>query len=1265
MPFKRVRTQLRRESAACIRDTTDQLQTNLSHNAISASETPSSSSLTKANTHHGTTHTCSVALDGWSNPSQPSLPLLKLTATINGIKATILIDCGATGDFISHDFITRNRLPSTALSTKSTLRLVDGTNHTITRRASPLALRFPNFEGTVTPLIVPLLGYDLILGMTWLTQHNPNIDWRTRTVLFNRRQEPPSDLQREGKRHPDDTRIEDSKTPQLNILASDAELRRWNRQEDGVMWLAHLEEVRDGPAEEKKAWLPRHLANLQESILKEYEDVFPKELPPGLPPQREVDHRITLKPGAVPISRSPPRLSPPELAELKKQLTELLKAGKIRPSVSPWGASTLFVAKKDSEERRLCFDYRPVNEVTVKNNAPLPNIEELFDQLLGAQYFSKIDLKNGYHQIRIHPDDVDKTAFNSRYGHYEFLVLPFGLCNAPATFMDLMQRVFHDCVDKFVIVYMDDILVYSKTAEDHAQHLRHVLQLLRKHELYAKRSKCLFFQRKIKFLGHVISADGISVDEDKIEAIQRWPIPKNVAELRAFLGLAGYYRRFVPGFSKVALPLTLLLRTENTFNMGPQQLQAFRALKHLLGHTPVLTIPDMNLPFVLTTDASKYAIGAVLSQDKGHGLQPVAYMSQKLSPAATNWTVHAQELFAVVQALKQWRHYLLGSREPVVIETDHRSLEHIQTQPHIAPKEVRWVEYMQQYNFTMRYREGKANLVADSLSRRADHQSSELNISGPVESHTLHNLVENPTEPIAQDVAQLKASYLTDDYTRQRINHPERYPDCTVRDGLLFDNRGRLIVPDDRVLKTKILYELHDNPLAGHMGITKTEELVTRHFWWRGLREDVAAYVKDCVVCQLSKDDQRPPAGLLQPIPIPAHRWECVTMDFVGPLPKTPTGHDGVLVVVDKLTKMTHLIASSQGINNDAVGTARLFFDGVVRLHGIPLSIISDRDSRFLSHFWSALWKLTGTRLKQATAEHQQTDGQTEIMVKQLKRYLTSYSHDHPEEWDQRLTAAEIAINNSEQSSTGFTPFFLNYGRHPHLPLNTAMRDVGLCNNPAAAETVEQLHQDIEKAKSHLRRAQQMQKEFADKRRQDVQYQIGDRVFLRVPRSNRSFRSIKNKYIGPLDVVEVPSAVTVKLALPHGIHPSTYDVFHVDRLKKYQPADPDRFPTRVQDQRPGPDVIDGVEMYEVEAILAERHVPGKRHRRRGGNLQYLVKWTGYSTAEATWEDASALRGARDVVAQYEERKKREDQDEDSADSEQDVPASTPYTNSED
>jgi hypothetical protein len=280
-------------------------------------------------------------------------------------------------------------------------------------------------------------------------------------------------------------------------------------------------------------------------------------------------------------------------------------------------------------------------------------------------------------------------------------------------------------------------------------------------------------------------------------------------------------------------------------------------------------------------------------------------------------------------------------------------------------------------------------------------------------------------------------------------------------------------------------------------------------------------------------------------------------------------------------------------------------------------------------------------------------------MVKQLKRYLRSYLQEHRDEWDQHLTAAEIAINNSVQASTGYTPFFLESGRHPHLPLNTAMRDAGLCNIPAAARTIEQFHEDIEKAKQHLRRAQQSQKEFADMRRVHVQYQVGDRVFLRLPQSDRQRSSITNKYVGPLDVIGVPSPVTVKLALPQNTHQSTHDTFHVDRIKKYQPAEPELFPNRVQNLRPDPDIIDGVEMYEVEDILAERRV-----RKRGRiSLQYLVKWKGYSSAEASWEYAISLRRAAEVVRRYKARKQQEQEEDEIHQDEEEGPQ--PDTNSED
>jgi len=381
-----------------------------------------------------------------------------------------------------------------------------------------------------------------------------------------------------------------------------------------------------------------------QKIFKEFPDVFPKSLPDQPPPKRNVDHAIDLVPGAEPPFRPIYRLTYQEMNELKNQLTELLKKGFIRPSVSPYGAPVLFVHKKEGT-LRLCVDYRALNKITIKNRYPLPRVEDLTDRLTGAKYFTKIDLYSGYHQVRIREEDVPKTAFRTRYGHFEFLVLPFGLTNAPATFMTLMNDIFREFLDKFVVVYLDDILVYSKTKEEHYKHLHQVLNTLRKHKLYAKISKCELFQTKVEYLGHYISDQGISVDERKVVAIKNWNIPTNLTELRSFLGLANYYRKFVLNYSTIASPLTQLLHKDQPYVWGELQQVAFNEIKERLTSTPVLLIPNPELPFTVTTDASDLAIGAVLSQNQGKGDQPIAYESRKLTSAEKNYPVHEKQLY--------------------------------------------------------------------------------------------------------------------------------------------------------------------------------------------------------------------------------------------------------------------------------------------------------------------------------------------------------------------------------------------------------------------------------------------------------------------------------------------------------------------------------------------------------------------------------------------------------------------------------------------
>jgi hypothetical protein len=447
------------------------------------------------------------------------------------------------------------------------------------------------------------------------------------------------------------------------------------------------------------------------SVVCDYLDVFLDKLP-GMPPDRDIEFAIELQPRTAPISKRPYRMPPAELAELKKQLQELLDKGFIRPSTSPWGCPALFMKKKD-ESLRLCVDYRPLNAVTIKNKYPLPRIDVLFDQLVGAQVFSKIDLRSGYHHIKIRASYIPKIAFSTRYGLYEYLVMSFGLTNAPTYFMYLMNSVFMLELAKFVVVFIDDILVYSKNEAEHTKHLHTVLQRLRDHQLYAKLSKCDFWLKEIKFLGHTISQEGVSVDPKKVQEVMDWKPPTTMRQIRSFLGLAGYYRRFIPDFSRIAKPMTQLLKKGVKFEWSQKCEDAFHTLRQHLTTAPVLAQPDNTRPFEVYCDASGTGLGCVLMQDN----RVIVYASRALRPIEQNYPTHDLELAAVVHALKIWRHYLMGTH--CNIYTDHKSLKYIFTQADLNMRQRRWLELIKDYDLEVHYQPGKANVVADALSRKA------------------------------------------------------------------------------------------------------------------------------------------------------------------------------------------------------------------------------------------------------------------------------------------------------------------------------------------------------------------------------------------------------------------------------------------------------------------------------------------------------------------------------------------------------------------
>jgi hypothetical protein len=569
-------------------------------------------------------------------------------------------------------------------------------------------------------------------------------------------------------------------------------------------------------------------------ILRHYRDVFPKEVS-GLPSRRDIEFSIELASGAVPVSRTPYRMSTPELVELKLQLKEMMDKGYIQPSVSPWGAPVLFVKNKDGT-LRLCIDYRQLNKVTVKNKYPLPRINDLFDQLGGASIFSNIDLISGYHQVQIKDEEIHKTAFRTRYGHYEFVVVPFVLTNSPTTFMCLMNNVLNKFLDKFVLVFIDDILIYSKNREEHEEHLILVLQVIREHQLYTKFRKCDFFQKQIHYLGHVISEEGVAVDPDKIRSIMEWPTPKDVSDIRSFMGLVGYYRRFLKGFSKFGCPIIALQRKGVKFIWTPECEERFQSLKHLLTHAPMMKIADIDNDFLVCTDACKEGIRGVLMQEGS----VVCYESQKLNEHEVNYVTHDLELAAIVHTLKMWRCYLLGRK--FVLMTDHCGLQHLFDQPKLNARQARWMALLSEFDFEIKHIKGKENKVADALRRimktihLAAMRTYETNARERVRNaQEIDAFFETVTSYLEQELAGIK------------------YEGYHMLDGGLLTYQNRLYIPSCDDLKRFIMDKFHKIPYTDHPGYQKMVTTTKKQFYWLGLKKDIAKYLAKCLECQQVK----------------------------------------------------------------------------------------------------------------------------------------------------------------------------------------------------------------------------------------------------------------------------------------------------------------------------------------------------------------------------------------------------------------------------
>ena len=1066
------------------------------------------------------------------NTSSPRITVsvrISVSAKIS-FAASAFLDSGSASNFIDASLVNKFHIPVVRSLKPIFISTVNGErlDGMVQFRTEPLQMDIGVLHSErLEFFVLPHCTSELLLGLPWLQRHCPVLDWTS------------------------------------------GEVRSWGSACFGRCLKSVR--VKSAPVISPPPGLPEPYAD--------FPDVFCKKQAEVLPPHRPYDCPIDLQPGTTPPRGRIYPLSPPETLAMSEYIQENLQRGFIRKSSSPAGAGFFFVAKKDGT-LRPCIDFRGLNSITVKNRYPLPLITELFDRLQGAKYFTKLDLRGAYNLIRIREGDEWKTAFNTRDGHFEYLVMPFGLCNAPAVFQEFVNDIFRDLLYTCVVVYLDDILIFSTNLDQHRAHVRLVLSRLRKNCLYAKFEKCLFDRTSLPFLGYIISAKGLQMDPAKLSAILDWPRPSGLKAIQRFLGFVNYYRQFIPHYSTLVAPIVALTKKgANPKSWPPQAKKAFSALKSAFATAPVLSRPDPTKPFYLEVDASSVGAGALLMQKTTRGKSVTCgFFSKTFSPAERNYSIGDRELLAIKLALEEWRHLLEGSVHPVNIYTDHKNLSYLQSAQRLNPRQARWSLFFARFNFRIHFRPASKNLRADALSRSSDVTGEEVKPQHIVPPECLVTVA-----PI--DLRNLPP--------------------------------GKTYVSPR--LRLKVLKWGHSSLLAGHPGVRKTLQLISRRYWWPSLEKDISEFVQSCSVCARDKTPRQRPAGFLQPLPIPETPWSNIAMDFVTDLPPSH-GKTIIWVVVDHFSKMAHFIPLPA--LPSAPQLAKHFLRHIFRLHGLPSHIVSDRGVQFVSKFWRALCGRLKIKLDFSSSYHPQTNGQVERVNQILGDYLRHFVSSRQDDWVDLLPWAEFSYNHKDSSATNKSPFFVVYGRHPLPPLPLS--------SSSGVPAVDDLVQDFSaiwcETRLSLLQASSRMKIQADKKRRTPPVLVpGDRVWLsskyvrfRVP----SYK-LGPRYLGPYKVKKRINPVCYQLHLPPSL--KIPNCFHVSLLK---PAVFNRFSPK---NLPPTPVSGTSDVFSVQEILASKLVRGRRY--------FLVDWEGCGPEERSWEPEENILD-RNLILRFLGTKKR-------------------------
>ena len=696
-------------------------------------------------------------------------------------------------------------------------------------------------------------------------------------------------------------------------------------------------------------------------FLHKFETVLNPKNAESLPPHRANDHKIELTAGAsaLPKSRVYP-LSPKKLEALETYLKENLAKGFISPSKAPFASPILFAVKPNGQ-LRLCVDYRKLNAITRRNSYPIPLIEETLARVVGCKHISKLDIIAAFNKLRMDPESEDFTTFICSLGIYKYHVLPFGLTNGPASWQQYMNDMLFEFINKFVQVYLDDILIYSKTRKEHQRHLELVFAKLEEAGLQVDIKKCEFFQTEVTFLGVILSIDGLRMDPAKVDVIIGWLQPTCLKEVQAFVGFCNFYRRFIKAFSHLAKPLTRMAKKEAGFAWSEDAHKAFEALKKCVTEAPILRHYDRKKKVILETDFSDWCLGGVLSQYDDEGvLHPVAFYSKKMIPAECNYEIYDKELLAIIRCLEHWRPELEGTEEPVEIYTDHKGLETFMTSKKLTPRQVRWAELLADYNIRIQYQSGARNVKADALTRMPGFRPGEDDereryrerVLLPPERLQLCPIdaVDDLYDRVVQankddeDCSTYRDALEAGETSAEGVSLRE----CSVRNGVLY-KEDNLWVPGDPALLLEIVRDAHDQPSCGHPGMNRTEELIKRYYYWPNMRLVIKRYIRNCHSCQRAKPSHDGRNGLLRPLPIPSQRWVDISMDFITGLPDSD-GNNAICTIIDRLSKERHYAPCTATEGGTAVqACVKILLHYVFRTHELPSSIVSDRGPQFVA----------------------------------------------------------------------------------------------------------------------------------------------------------------------------------------------------------------------------------------------------------------------------------------------------------------------------